>query len=148
MKTKSYDSTLMSILKNISICKYIKSYISHLALNRSVCSSFMYAGDLQEGDPKCLEVVLKLGTRVPHQLVEPFTEGERPHKDDIIAWKTWQDERKSKEVFKVVRVTKEKPNILGGYHIQYGDDEKTNAPLYALYKILTKKPNSRVKSRL
>ena len=102
----------------------------------ALCSSFMYAGDLQEGDPKYLEVVLKLGTLVPHQLVEPFTEGERPHKDDIIAWKI-------EGVYKAVRVTKNEPNLLGWYHIQRTSDEKTCVSLTSLFKILTQ-----AKSRL
>ncbi len=101
-----------------------------------LCSSFMYASNVQKGDPKHLEVVLKLGTLVPPQLVEPLKEGEKPQKDDVLAWKR-------QDVYKVVRVTNSEQNPLGGYHIQYDWDDKTWAPLTMLFKIL-----KQAKSRL
>ena len=97
----------------------------------ALCSSFIYASDVQQKrDPKHLEVVLKLGTFVPPQLVEPLKEGEKPpQKDDVLAWKI-------QGVYKVVRVTNSEQNPLGGYCIQYDWDDKTWAPLTMLFKIL------------
>ena len=101
-----------------------------------LCSSFMYASDVQKGDPKYLETVFKLGTLVPQQLVEPFKEGQKPQADDILAWKT-------EGVYKAVRVAKNEPNLLGWYHIQRTWDDKTCVSLTTLFKIL-----KQAKSRL
>jgi len=102
----------------------------------ALCSSFICASDVQEGDSKHLEVVLKLGTLIPTQLLESFEEGQNPKKNDILAWKT-------EGVYKAVRVTKNEPNPLGWYHIQRTRDDKTCVSLTTLFKIL-----KQAKSRL
>ena len=101
-----------------------------------LCSSFIYASDVQKGDPKYLETVLKLGTLIPQQLVESFKEGQKPQENNILAWKT-------EGAYKAVRVTKNEPNLLGWYHIQYAWDDKTCVSLTTLFKIL-----KQAKSRL
>lgn len=101
-----------------------------------VVSSFVYAGETQEDKSDCLQMVPKLGTEVPRRMIEPFKDGERPHKGEILAW---EDEQS----YKVVRVVSGEPNIIGRYHIQHDYDKKTCVSPVVLYKILKKQ-----KSRL